>query len=503
MEKLADKTIKEKLTIQQEKMFHRRSFKNGLAFRQVGVLIERVKKTIDKFGLLKKGERVLLAVSGGADSVALAHVMHRLKGEYGISLHIAHLNHMLRGEEAERDARFVSAFAQKLGIDCTVGCADAALLAEKEKLSLEEAARKARYEFLAETAEKVGAAKIAVGHHADDRAETLLLHLLRGTGTEGLEGIRPKYKNIIRPLIEVTRGEIERYCSEQGLSFVWDSTNEEIIFTRNKIRHHLLPVLKGYNPNIVEVLNRTAEILLFENEYMDLETRNVFKEAVISEKDGRKLILPFEKFFPLHKALQRRMIRHCWIWVTGIEEGLEYKHVERVRKFIYTGSTGKKLVLPGGAAAYKTYGSVIFLKEDFGKKKEGIRYRREITVPGTTLIPEAGAVLKADVLNAGELGKQYLFSPPETAFMDFKKLELPLFARPRTDGDSYSPLGLKGRKKIKDILIDAKVPREEREKIPVVLDQKGIVWLAGFRIDERVKITDNTQKILRIDYIVN
>ncbi|NLO90168.1 MAG: tRNA lysidine(34) synthetase TilS [Clostridia bacterium] len=466
-------------------------------------MIEKVKKTIDKFGLLKKGERILLAVSGGADSVALAHVMHRLKEEYEITLHIAHLNHMLRGEEAERDARFASTFAQKLGIHCTVGRADAAQLAEKEKLSLEEAARKVRYEFLANTAEKVGAAKIAVGHNADDRAETLLLHLLRGTGPEGLEGIRPKYKNVIRPLLEVTREEIERYCSEHRLSFVWDSTNEEVIYTRNKIRHDLLPVLKGYNPNIVKALNRTAEILLFENEYMDLETRKVFKEVVISEKDGGKLILPIKKFTPLHKALQRRIIRHCWTWVTGIEEGLEYKHVERVRNFIYKGSTGKKLVLPCSAAAYKTYEAVTFIKEDFEKKKEGIRYQREIKVPGTTLIPETGALLKAEILNVGEVGRQYLFSPPETAYMDLNKLELPLFVRSRTDGDGYNPLGLKGRKKIKDILIDAKVPREEREKIPVVLDQKGIVWFAGFRIDERVKITENTQKILHIDYITN
>ncbi|HBT20668.1 MAG TPA: tRNA lysidine(34) synthetase TilS [Peptococcaceae bacterium] len=372
-------------------------------------LIEKVKKTIEKFKLLNKGEKVLLGVSGGADSIALTHVMHRLKGEYDISLHIAHLNHMLRGEEAERDAQFVSAFAEKMGIDCTVGYADVALLAEREKLSLEEAARKARYEFLTGTAEKIGASKIAVGHHADDRAETLLLHLLRGTGPEGLEGIRPKYKNIIRPLIKVTREEIEIYCSEHNLSFVWDSTNEEVIFTRNKIRHQLLPMLKDYNPNIIEALNRTAEILLFENEYMDVETRKVFKEAVISEKDGQKLKLRLEKFLPLHTALQRRLIRYCYTLITGIEEGLEYKHVERVREFIFEGSTGKKIDLPGGAAAYKTYGSVVFFKENFDLNREGVKYHRKIAVPGTTVIPEAGAVIKTEILSAEEVGNEYFF----------------------------------------------------------------------------------------------
>jgi len=456
-------------------------------------VLDKVRETINKFQMFAKGDLVLLGVSGGPDSVALTHVMNKLREELGLSLHIAHLNHMFRGREAEEDAVFVKNLARKMGISCTVEKIDVPKIAAKEHLSPEEAARKVRYEFLSRVAGTIGAHKIAVGHNADDRAETVLLHLIRGTGPEGLEGIKPKYKSIVRPLLEVRRSEIEKYCFDNGLEFRIDSTNRELIYMRNKVRHHLIPILKEYNSNIVEVLNRTAEIIRSENEYMEGEGRRAYESTVFLE-DYDKIELGIEIFLNLHAAIQRRLLRYCYMVLTGKEEGLEFQHIERTRRFISAGAPGKKLELPEGIVVERSYNFFIFRKKEAAEKTE---WRcREISVPGRTYIPEIEKHIITKIIPADEVGRDFLSAPDHAAYMDMDKLQFPLYVRPRCEGDSFQPLGLPGKKKVKDILIDAKIPRDRRSKIPVVLDQRGIVWLAGFRIDERVKITDSTRKVL-------
>ncbi|NLK00419.1 MAG: tRNA lysidine(34) synthetase TilS [Clostridia bacterium] len=458
-------------------------------------MIAKVKRTIQKYEMLQSGDRVILAVSGGPDSVVMAQILYLLKDDLGISLHIAHLNHRFRGKEAEEDARFVERLAQSLNLDYTSGSKNVPDFIDSRGLSAEEGARIVRYQFLNHVAKTVGAEKIALGHNANDQAETVMLHFLRGTGLRGLGGMKPTRGKIIRPLLEIKRREIESYCEENRLEYRIDSTNREFIYRRNKIRHQLLPTLEGYNPRIIHTLNRMAEVVRAESDYLIRDTDKSFKK-IVSVKDEGLIEIGVHDFLSAHKALQRRLIRKCFARLTGSRKDLDFGHIERTRLLILKGGTGKRVDLPGNVSVVKSYDQAIFKKR--GQKTEPIWYHTKVHIPGATTIFETGRELTAEVIPIEDLGEEYRNASENEAYMDMGKIELPLYARPRCHGDLFRPLGAPGRKKVKDYFIDRKVPLSKRKDSLILLDQKGIIWIAGFCIDDRVKIDDETREVLYI-----
>ncbi len=322
-------------------------------------LPERVLEFVQGNGLVFAGETLLVGVSGGPDSVCLLHVLKTIIARLGIEIHVAHLNHMLRGAESEADAEYVSALARQLGVNVTSGERDVRGYRMEHRLSLEEAARDVRYQFFAEVARQVGARKVAVGHTMDDQVETILMRLLRGAGTLGLQGMQPRatwaarggegHFEIVRPLLEVTRQEVYAYCQEHGLSPREDSSNLSPSYLRNRIRHELLPLLRSYNPKIDEALVRTADTLATELSYLDSQVSQVW-ERVVAEED-QALILDGSEIKTLHPALQRHLLRQVVSRLLGSLEDIEWKHIEKMRKALALPS-GKRVVLPRGLTLY-------------------------------------------------------------------------------------------------------------------------------------------------------
>ena len=467
-------------------------------------MLEKVWTYICSHGFFQKGDSVVVGVSGGADSMALLHILNSLSSRLKLSLHVAHLNHQLRGKEAQEDASFVKAAAESLDIPFTLGTEDVPAMVSREKLSVEEAARKARYNFLLATADKLGASKVAVAHNADDQAETFLMHLLHGTGLEGLAGMKPSMGVVVRPLLGVRRREIEVFCEQSGIDYRIDSTNADVAFLRNRIRHQLIPMLTEYNPNIVEALLRTTEIIRGENDYIEKETVLAAEKAL--KKTAQGLTVKVKAFADLDEALQRRLVRHVFRLVAGPQEQLEFAHVERVRDFIVAGQTGKMLELPKEVFTEKTYqGAVFGVKKNgacCGLPKDLVSNERwedcSLMVPGTTDLPAAKAKIEAGIYGIEEVKNQVVTAASSEAYLDWDTLEPPVFVGPGKEGDRFHPLGSKGHKKLSDFFIDAKIEQHKRKLVPVVYDAKGIVWVAGMRIDDRVKVTGKTRQVLHL-----
>ena len=462
-------------------------------------MLDRVFEYICRNKLFEQGDSVVLGVSGGADSMAMLHILDSLSSRLDVKLQVAHLNHKLRGLEAKEDAFFVRGAAEAMGLPCTIGEVDVPAMISQHKLSTEEAARKARYDFLLQTAQDLGANKIAVAHNADDQAETLVMHLVKGTGLEGLSGMKPASGCIVRPLLFLRRREIEAFCRTLGITFRTDSTNADLAFLRNRIRHQLIPVLMGYNSNIVEALIRTGEIIRAENDYIEEEALRAY-ESVVAVTDGRACFNP-DKYRRLDTALQRRLVRHVFQVLVGKEHSLEFPQVERVREFVISGQTGKVLELPKKVVVEKGYSGVIFSSAEDSSHFVGEAQEWEelpLVITGITVLPAVKAKIAAEVLLFDEAADQFFAAPAEEAYLDMDKLVFPLTVGPKREGEVFQPLGSAGSKTIKKFFIDEKVPRQKRWLVPVLYDGNGVVWVCGLRIDDRVKITCSTRKVLHL-----
>lgn len=455
---------------------------------------EKVKAAIRQHGLLRGGERVVVAVSGGADSVALLHLLWRWQQELGLSLHVAHLNHRLR-REAEEEAEFVRRLAQDLGLPVTVGEEEVRRQVRRGE-SLEDVARRVRRRFLLEVAKAAAADKIALGHHANDQAETVLLHLLRGSGPSGLAGMAWQQGPFIRPLLAVTRAEIEAYCAENALPYLHDPSNADPVFLRNRIRWELLPLLAAhYNPNIVAALGQTAAILAEEDRYLETELDRFWPSLLLPSPAGQ-VRLRAAGLAALPLALQRRAVRRAFFALVGREDHfLTFRHVEDVLAVLLT-RPGRQLHLPQGITAARE-GEELVLARGHGPLAPvapGWPICRRLPVPGEIRFGHwlIGALVGEGGQEAGWGSGRW------EARCDLARLPLPLFVRFWQPGDYFWPLGLGGRKKLQDFFVDAKVPRAERHHIPLVVCPQGIVWVVGYRLDERFKVRPDTTTVLRL-----
>jgi len=466
-------------------------------------ILRTVRETIDRYRMFVSGDSVLVAVSGGPDSVALAHLLRSVAGEYSLQLAVAHLNHCLRGRESDRDAEFVAALAGDFDLPFYLEKKDVRDFQRRRRLSPEEAARQVRYEFYDAVASKDGFNKIALGHHGDDNAELVLMNLLRGSGPLGLSGIAPVRENkIVRPLIRLKRSEILDYISEKKIGFVTDSSNTDPAYRRNKIRHHLIPELKkSYNPAIVDSLNRLGEIMQAEDQWIDDAIEPVFTDCVLNRASDR-ISLDIPGVNGVGRAAGRRIIRKAIFSVKRDLRRITFVHVDAVLELAKKGQAIGSLDLPGGVRVIKDPAALTIKKEGQESRTDVIDYHYTIAGQGTTLIKEANTAIKVVEIGTDEV-PDFKASGKSRAFFDRDCLRFPMVVRNFRPGDRFSPLGVAGTQKLKKYFSNNKTPMGQRKKCPLLLSENKIIWVAGHRIDNSVKLGPSTRRVLMAELLLD
>ena len=458
------------------------------------MIIDTVLKTIEAHGMLARGDRVLAALSGGPDSVALLDILARRRKSLGITLHAAHLDHMLRGAESRADAEFCRAFARKLKVPIAIGRANVKLVASRRGLSLEQAARLARYEFLEKAADQVKANRIAVAHNADDQAETVLLNMLRGAGPDGLAGMPPVRGRVVRPLIEVRRREIEAYCAQRRLKPRTDSSNLERDFLRNRVRLDLLPALEKEQPKLRQALLRLARVARDENELLNRMAQDALAGAC-RKATRTQIALRLDALASLPPALQRRVARAAIGRLRGDLANIEYVHIETIRALAVVGSPGKRLHLPDGLTVSRTYEDLVLSAEPPAKREPALEEEFALAVPGRTRVALLGLEIAAAFMPAAG-AREAMREGRGTACLDYAQLAEPLIIRTRRPGDRFRPLGMAGTVKLQDFFVDRKVPEPARDRVPLLVSGGEMAWVVGWRIAHPFRITPETRTAL-------
>jgi tRNA(Ile)-lysidine synthase len=457
-------------------------------------LIEDVRKTIQKYNMLNTGDKVVVGVSGGPDSLCLLHVLKDISIENNCMLYAAHLNHKFRGEAADADAVFVEAICKEWNIPAFIETFDVPAYIAETGLSPEEAGREIRYKLFDRIYKEVGANKIAVAQNLNDQTETILMRFMRGSGIDGLKGIEAVRGNIIRPLLEIERSRIEAYCVENDLAPRMDKTNLEPVYQRNKVRLELIPYIeKNFNPNIMMALSRFSELVKDENDFM--ETQAARKLQAIVEFSEERAVIDVLKLSELHIALRRRLIRQCVEKLLNTLKGFEFRHFEGVLELTEK-TTGAAVMLPHKLKAYRSYDKLVLAKY-IVKADKKCYYKLKYDYDNSVEIEKGSITVgKGKAKDIVELRGQ-----KDIIYIDPAKIKEELVLRFREPGDMFSPIGMKGTKKLKEYLIDEKVPREEREELLLIADGNEIVWIVGGRLSEKYKITDETSETIIIKYI--
>jgi tRNA(Ile)-lysidine synthase len=454
------------------------------------MLVAEVQTCIDAYAMLSPGARVIVAVSGGPDSMALLSVLYRLRSRYSLTLIVAHVNHQLRAQEAYRDAAFVEQQTIRFGLPFYQTRVDVKALQHTSGLSPQHAARHLRYAFFHSLLDTVNATHIALGHTADDQAETLLIRLLRGGGPTGLAGIPPVRPPFIRPLITTSHPDILAYLRMEHIPWITDSSNAHRTYLRNRIRLDLLPTLQQYNPRIMKRLNELVDMLRADNVVLERQTDALIKQ-VVCWLPRKRAVIACEPYSTAPLALQRRVLRRL-LDVLCPAHLASFKHVEALRWLTLAGRLGKRLTLPSNVLAERHRDTVRLWNTQETTTTPPVV---TLTVPGEVDIPEFETRLCADVVTPACYPDQ---SGSGEAYLDLQLIRFPLTVRFPQPGDRFYPLGAPGRKKLKDFFIDRKIPRAERPYIPLVVSGEEIVWVVGHRIAESVKIRPTTQRVLRL-----
>ena len=467
--------------------------------------IKKVEKSIRSEELLAAGERCVVAVSGGPDSMALLHALAQLTQVLGFSLVVAHVDHGLRPKEAEAEARLVQEAAKGLELVCECGRVGVAAYAREQGLSLEHAARDLRYGFLTEVAAHHRATKIAVAHTADDQAEEILLRLIRGTGRAGLTGMAGLRDGlVIRPLLGIAKEEILGYLAEENIPYCLDSSNLQRIYLRNRIRLDLLPYLQEhFNPNISNSLRETATILKGEEELLAGMANQAYAQMVEEKPDelaGLTIQLPDFLSQPL--AIRRRILETA-CWRMGCRPS--FRQIAQLLSLAETGAEGAELHLAHGLRVVKAEGRIRFRYPQGRQAVRGnlseagteeVFFARELPGPGEYFLEAMGTTVTLCLLDALPCG--WKEQAPETLFCDADKICFPLMVRPFQAGDRFHPLGASGRKKVGDFFTDRKIPAAQRRQIPLLIDREGIIAVLGVRADQRVAIGPSARRILAV-----
>ncbi len=450
-------------------------------------LIEKVKKTIDSNKMLLNVETLLVGLSGGPDSVCLIHVLLKLYGK--LKVHAVYIDHGLRPYETSNEIEFCKKLCENLKVNFIVKRIDIEAYSKEFSGGIQAIAREARYRMLEEVALKIKASRIALGHNKNDRAETVLLNLIRGAGPSGLSGIPGIRGKVIRPLIDVTRSEIDKYLNNNSIESIQDSSNLKEKYKRNRVRISLLPRLKEFNPDITDTLITMADIMREENRLIDSIVSEKIIKLICHKTDNRiELFLhPLQK---MEKVVVRRVLRKA-IGLIDSLRGISFVHIESIIDLINDSGPGSTISLPRNIRLIRNYSTLVVTNE----KPKRIK-RQNLSVPGETIINECGLLLKATFIDRPEKNNK-----KNQVSLDAEKITLPLIIRKRLPGDFFYPLGFGKRKKLQDYFVNEKIPRDDRDGIPIVISNNDIVWIAGHRADERFKITEKTKKFLKLELI--
>ncbi|MBN1221270.1 MAG: tRNA lysidine(34) synthetase TilS [Anaerolineae bacterium] len=501
-------------------------------------LAEKVANFCQQNRLLNRQDTLVIGVSGGPDSLGLLHLLRTLAPEFDLTLTVAHFNHQLRGASARADEAFVRDIATTWGLPFFVETQNITAAAAARRQSLEETARQVRYAFLWRVAEEVKANKIAVGHNADDQVETVLMHFLRGSGLAGLRGMLPSIDisslrlhqadlpatptqpapRLIRPLLETPRADIETYCQIHHLSPRQDDSNRNTTFFRNRLRHELIPQLETYNPNIRQVLRRTANVVAAEvdflNEYVDQAWQHVIKDIttdVQGDVDRVEINLARWLNFPL--ALKRATLRRAVQILRRSLRNIDFEHIDAAIAVVEKGHTGAQATLPRGLMLTISYDSLTIADRHADRRITAYPDHADIprlltgeilplNLPGTTQLPHANWQLTANLLTIDQVDRQQVRQvEPWEAYLDADVVGKQPVLRPRQPGDTFCPLGLGGhRKKINEFMINAKIPAAQRDYLPLLVANGQILWVCGYRPDERACLQAKTRCVVHLKY---
>ena len=455
-------------------------------------MLEKVQTTISKHELLSTGDAVLIALSGGPDSVSFLHLLTRLRKGMNLTLAAVYVNHQIRPRAAKKEERFCQELCDRLGVQLTIVRKDIPALARLKKKSLEETARDFRYSVFETLASENGYDRIALAHQTDDRVETILFRILRGTGRTGLQGIPIKRGRVVRPLYHVSKKEIYAYLKKHRLSFCVDESNSCSNFARNYIRNRLLvDIRRNLNPGVDTALLNLSEIAQGEEAFLEEVVRRAQKK-VVRVTVGGKIELALETFTGYDKWLRRRLLRRCLTATLFDRKAPDRTVVDRLDQLCIGG--GKALSLPGKRQAVRVANKLVLYC------KERCVYAEQL-VPGKICpLPQLQLNLRCRLpfTYNGVLEKS---KRPRRILIDWEKLSPPLVVRNIRRGDRFVPLGVKGTKKIGDYLTDRKVAAVYRDEVPVVCDREGIIWLVGFEIADRVKIDSSTKRVIEVEVI--
>ncbi|MCY6960340.1 tRNA lysidine(34) synthetase TilS [Clostridium brassicae] len=455
-------------------------------------MIEKIMNTIKQNAMFKEGDKVIVGVSGGPDSICLLHVLYTLKEELRITLAAAHINHCLRGEEADKDEEYVKRFCNELGIECFVKKIDVHKLSKEKSISCEMAGREVRYKFFEEILNNIEGQKIAIAHNANDQAETVLMRIMRGTGLEGLVGIKAVRDEIyVRPILNVSRNEIESYCEVNKLNPRIDKTNLENIFTRNKIRLELVPYIQqNFNKDIIEALNRMADTIRVDNDYINKVSTELYRKYC---KKLKSKVIIYKEAFQENEAIVTRIIRMSLNEIKGDLRNFEKVHIYDIIN-IQKNSTGKVAMLPNNIEVINNYGDISL----YIKKEVNLINNREYTleINKKNYLEDLDLNISLKVYT----NKKCLDSKKNNLikYFDYDKIDGDIKLRYRKNGDKFTPLGMRGSKKLKDLFMDLKIPKDERNNIPLICFKEEIAWIVDYRVSDKFKIDENTKNILQI-----
>lgn len=476
-------------------------------------LQEHLEAYCREHALISPEETIVVGVSGGADSVCLLALLKTMAPAWNLRLHVAHLNHALRGQAADEDAAFVAQLAEQWQLPVTIQKVDVAAIAAQKRQNLEEAAREARYAFLAQTAVQIGARKVAVAHNLNDQAETVLMRVIRGAGTAGLRGILPAAPfapppvTIIRPLLNTPRTEIDAFCAQNNLSPREDATNQNSALLRNKLRHEILPALAQCNPNIVPSLGRLASLMAADYKILQKELERAWRFVVKSHTD-QAVIIDRHDWQILPLAMQREVLRQAILRLRRTRRDVEFAHIEDVVSRLKAAGTGTIYPLPLNLKLTVGYDTFILADETWLPSQPDQPWleagaTRPLKIPGVTRLSEGGWAVYTHLLIRSSVPDENLKQQwPWQAYFDAAKVGQAPVLRTRQPGDLFCPLGLNGhRQPLKEFMINRKIPAWQRPHIPLLVAENGqICWVCGYRTDQTTCVTDQTDRLLLVEF---